>query len=157
MAKKAINTAHVHHYDVENDSEQATQAAMYGSARKPQIEAEEVETIEIDDLDLASADHQNDDHPTKAVVARGRTVDAPIPRKRRLVGQTNDGVQIYGPVTRRFGPGETVELAAWEVRRLQELGFLVDPNKIEPAINDGKSGPTAIQQDTHSYFRSTTQ
>ena len=159
MVKKSVKTAHVHADDMESDTvgqQQEMAASIHGSARKPQIE-ELVETIEIDDLDLASDDHQNDDQPTRAVVARGRTVDAPVPKKRRLVGQTNDGVQIYGPVTRRYGPGETVELAAWEVRRLQELGFLVDPSKTEPAVRDNESGPMAVQQDTHSYFRSTTR
>ena len=158
MAKKSTMTAHVHKDDVSDSAQQQELAAsIHGSARKPQID-ELVETIEIDDdLDRVSDDHQNDDQPTRAVVARGRTVDAPVPKKRRLVGQTNDGVQIYGPVMRRYGHGEVVELAAWEVRRLQELGFLVDPSKIEPAIRDNESGPTAVQDNTHSYFRSTTR
>ena len=137
-------------------SEEDQRRAQYGGARKPQL-AEEVETVEVDDLDRVSTDHDGDNEMTKAVVSGGRTVDAPMPGKRRLVGQTSDGVQIYGPVFAHYGPGETVTLEKWEVRRLQELGFLVDPSKIEHAIQDGNAGPVAEQEGAHRFFRSTQQ
>ena len=73
------------------------------------------------------------------VVARGRTVEAPIPGKKRRVGfERETGEEIFGPVLKRFGPGEAVRLPASEVRRLKELGFLVDASKAVPEIQTGR-------------------
>ena len=97
-------------------SEQELSALQSGSARKPQIDIVDSETIEVDDLDRRVEDeHEGDDASEAATVAHGRTVEAPVPGKRRPVGQTNDGVTIYGPVLKRYGPGSVVaRLPAWE-------------------------------------------
>jgi hypothetical protein len=60
-----------------------------------------------------------------ATVARGRSLDIVVDGKRRVVGYL-EGKPVHGPVFRRAGPGEEVELQRDEIVRLKRLGFLVD-------------------------------
>jgi hypothetical protein len=67
----------------------------------------------------------------KAKVAKGRSIDIPIPgaapeffRYEKITGKE----VTHGPI-RCAGPGEVVELPASEVDRLRALGFLEWPDK----------------------------
>ena len=68
----------------------------------------------------------------KAVVARGRSIDVPVPGKKVVVGTAEDGKPITRGPTRRAQPGETVELPIDEVRALRASGYLVDPDNAPP-------------------------
>jgi len=78
------------------------------------------------------------------IVARGRTLHLPIPGERRSVGwDPNEKKTVYAAVTRGHGPGERVELPVSEIKRLQGLGFLVDPDRIvaaSAAVTAGAGG-----------------
>ena len=72
----------------------------------------------------------------RAVVARGRTIAMPDPSAPSVfVGREPDTHrEIFASVPREVGPGEEVELPRAEVKRLRNLGFLVDPDAVEVTI-----------------------
>jgi hypothetical protein len=72
-----------------------------------------------------------------AVVARGRSVDAPTEQRRAVGYDPVKGEQLYAAVQRRFMPGETIELPVSEIRRLRELGFLIAPDAA-PIFTSGR-------------------
>lgn len=71
----------------------------------------------------------------RGIVARGRTINAPHPTQRRIVGRHENGEAIEGPVMVAYGPGSELELAADEIARLRKSGFLIDP--AQPVIDAG--------------------
>jgi hypothetical protein len=77
----------------------------------------------------------------KATVARGRTVCVPdLSKPSVFAGREPDTHrELFAPGLRDIGPGEEVELPRDEVRRLRGLGFLVDPDAKEVAIEDGQT------------------
>ena len=75
---------------------------------------------------LRPAEPDPDEPRELATVARGRSIDAPTEQRRAVGYDPVKGEQLYAAVQRRFMPGETIELPVAEIRRLRELGFLVD-------------------------------
>jgi hypothetical protein len=66
----------------------------------------------------------------RALVARGRTVEAAVPGSKRVVGYDPDTKQaLHGPVMKQYGEHQEVTLPLDEIRTLQDSGFLIDPNK----------------------------
>ena len=61
-------------------------------------------------------------------VARGRTVEAPIPDGEKIIAgfDTVKGEYTYAVPCQRFGPGETLMLPESEARRILALGFIED-------------------------------
>ena len=77
---------------------------------------------------LRPAEPDPDEPREFAIVARGRSIDAPTEQRRAVGYDPVKGEQLYAAVQRRYGPGERIELPISEIRRLRELGFLVDPD-----------------------------
>ena len=67
-----------------------------------------------------------------AVVEKGRTVEAPT-GELKWVGYDREGNNLFGPILSTFGPGQKVHLPVPEIKRLQVLGFLVDPDRVHNA------------------------
>lgn len=65
------------------------------------------------------------------IVAPRHVVDVVIGRRTIGFDQTL-GKEVFGPIWKSLGPGESVELSADEITRLRSLGFLVDPAKPPP-------------------------
>ena len=82
----------------------------------------------------ASAQQQLKIATEKAVVARGRSIDVPVPGKKIVVGTSEDNKPITRVPTRRAQPGEVVELPSDEVRTLRASGYLVDPDNAPPPV-----------------------
>ncbi|MGF6481991.1 hypothetical protein [Paraburkholderia sp. JPY419] len=61
----------------------------------------------------------------RAVVARGRTVQGPVPGSGKP--DVDDPRRVTGTTSRRYMPGETVWLEAHELPRLRTLGYALDP------------------------------
>ena len=61
-------------------------------------------------------------------VARGRTVEAPIPDGEKIIAGFDSvkGEYAYAVPCQRFGPGEVVMLQKSEADRIRLLGFLED-------------------------------
>ena len=75
---------------------------------------------------------------TKATVARGRCVEAVIEGADKEIAGYDVNMRKYDPSQcPRYMPGEVVTLPASEVRRLRQLGFLLD--KDAPPIE--RTGP----------------
>lgn len=79
--------------------------------------------------------------PTKtvrAIVARGRTVDAPHPTEK--IGRLNaDGEAVIVAAVKTYGPGEEIELSAADAAWLRSTGHLVDPSQAAPNYGPGPS------------------
>ena len=73
----------------------------------------------------------------RAMVARGRTVYAPDPSKRQIVGRGDDGRPMEMAVIVEHGPGSELELPADEVMSLRASGFLIDPGTPEVPRSEG--------------------
>ena len=90
----------------------------------------------------------------EATVERGRTVQAPVPGKKRLVGYDRiTGAQILGPVLENFGPGSTVVLPVDEIGRLRGLGFLVDPRQTFKTQKDIAGAQASRTQEPRSSIQ----
>lgn len=115
--------------------------------RKPRLLAHD-ETIEKDDPPVEM---------DTGIVAHGRTVEAPIPGKRKFVGYDRDtGQKVYGPVYQTFGPNKTVMLPKDEIIRLRILGFLIDPDKIhrtQAEMAAAQAAPTKEPRTNVNYSR----
>jgi hypothetical protein len=75
----------------------------------------------------------------KATVARGRSVDVPIPGKTVVVGTTGDNKPVTRAVSKHFTAGMEVELPLDEIKALRKSGYLVDPNSAPPPASEGPS------------------
>lgn len=75
----------------------------------------------------------------RAIVARGRSIDVPVPGKAIVVGTTEDNKPVTRVPTRKALPGEEVNLPADEVKALRKAGFLVDPASAAPPVAEGPS------------------
>ncbi len=74
------------------------------------------------------------------IVARGRSVEIPT-GERRIVGYDGKNhCDVSGALVKRYGPGARVELPISELKRLQGLGFIVDPATLAVASAAVKSG-----------------
>jgi hypothetical protein len=63
----------------------------------------------------------------RCVVARGRTVEAPDPVEKHVVGyDANEKKYGEAAVCRRYGPGESLMLSESEADRIRLLGFIED-------------------------------
>jgi hypothetical protein len=77
---------------------------------------------------------------TKATVARGRCVHVPTGRQIRAGSRhfEIDGIPVYKDVmtqeVRIFNQGDTVELPESEIKRLTQLGFLVDDKAVKKTV-----------------------
>lgn len=114
-------------------------------------EPPEGETVELDSIvnegDELMADpfiHGSDEPLERAVVERGHTLHAPVANQKRVVGWI-DGKRVFGPVSQAYGPGQEVLLPRSEVKRLREVGHLIDPNKkAEPGPEPLEPKPKVI-------------
>ncbi|MCD0417277.1 hypothetical protein LOC51_08625 [Rubrivivax sp. JA1024] len=84
----------------------------------------------------------------KAIVARGRSIDVPLPSgEREQVGFVDGGNGEAKPVfrakCRKYREFEEVELPLDEVRRLQDSGYLIDPDNLPPPTQENSSNPFA--------------
>ena len=74
----------------------------------------------------------------RATVARGHVIDVPDPGKKKVAGRDPEtNKPVYRMDTRRYLPGQEVELPADEVALFRASGHLVDPDKIAPPIGEG--------------------
>lgn len=86
------------------------------------------------DEQIKSQGQLKDIKTEKAIVARGRSIDVPIPGKKEFSGTNKDGDSFYRLPVRNVGPGQEVELPIEEVRSLRAAGYLVDPDNIAPPV-----------------------
>jgi hypothetical protein len=83
----------------------------------------------------------------RGIVARGRSLLAPDPKKRRPVGYDSEKKEtVTAPVLREFLPGDEIELPTDELLSLRRLGFIVDPTTKEHARDDGSGRLEAAQR-----------
>lgn len=73
----------------------------------------------------------------KAVVARGRSIDVPVPGKTVVVGTDDNGRALSRAVTRHYVTGQEVELPLEEIKALRKSGYLVDPENAAPPSAEG--------------------
>ena len=64
----------------------------------------------------------------RATVAQGRTIIGADPEKQTIIGYDSEGKPIKRARSLHHGPGMEIELPADEVKRLREIGYLVDPH-----------------------------
>ena len=78
-----------------------------------------------------------------AVVAKGRTIDAPVEGAEKEIAGFDTVKQEYTfrLPQKRFYPGQEISLPVSEAARLRRLGFLFDPDGVGPAeTKTGRSG-----------------
>ena len=75
----------------------------------------------------------------RATVARGRTLVGADPSEHVITGYDVEGKPIRRAKTVSYGPGQEVELAPAEVKRLRKSGYLVDPDAVAPPLGEGPS------------------
>jgi hypothetical protein len=63
-------------------------------------------------------------------VARGRTLLQTIPGTTRIVGFTKDGQPVNRPQYEELTEGASFTAPAAEIKRLRDLGYLFDPEKV---------------------------
>lgn len=74
---------------------------------------------------------EKEEQLARGVVARGHTVRVPHPTETTIVGINQEtGKPIRAPKVTDYGPGQEVTLPRSELKRLRELGHIVDPEKI---------------------------
>jgi hypothetical protein len=108
---------------------------------KIQRERRQPRVVEVSAIEEAeeSAPIQTKTKLVRATVARGRTVDVPIPGSRYQIGLTksfDNPKPVFNQRCRQYGPGSVIELPADEAERLRALGYLVDPARIAPPVLD---------------------
>src|SRR5437016_1579137 len=81
----------------------------------------------------------------RAIVARGKTVVVPDPKKTAPTGWDKEAKEtVMRAVVVEYSEDQEVELPADEVTRLRTLGFLVDPTrKLTPQV---ATGPTFSEE-----------
>ena len=77
----------------------------------------------------------------RGTVSRGHTITLPT-RKRVLTGYDTDTKEpVYTTGRIEVGPGQEIELPESEIENFKKLGFIVDPDYVEPVI-EGSSVTT---------------
>jgi hypothetical protein len=84
------------------------------------------------DIEQAEASTPVEEETETGIVADGHTVDVPTGEKVVCGFDAVFARSVFRSVCKSFRPGETVTLPRSEIRRLQQLGFIVDPDKIAP-------------------------
>jgi hypothetical protein len=81
---------------------------------------------------LHTAEENGDEPLITMAVRNGRTIDMPTGELRNAGYDVEQHKSTTTQICRRHYPGELVHLPASEARRLEELGFLIEPSKYEP-------------------------
>jgi hypothetical protein len=89
--------------------------------RQRQLAAQQAQNAPTTEIDEGPKDW--------AVVAKGRSIDCPVPGSKQFIRYDKDGNAVYGPTYRRFTENQKVQLPIAEIERLQVLGFLVAHDK----------------------------
>jgi hypothetical protein len=91
----------------------------------------EINVNEMDDFRPRHAEEEGG-APIKMAVCNGRTVDAPTGELRATGYDVEQKKHATAQICRRHYPGEIVSLPAGEARRLEALGYLIEPHEYKP-------------------------
>jgi hypothetical protein len=110
-----------------------------------QLEGLGPQSISDDDTNFVAASPEEAEETETGIVAAGRTIHVPTGERVVCGYDTALSRPVYRAVCAEFGPGMKVRLRRSEFFRLQQAGFIFDPEKIAAnAVVDGEALRTAV-------------